>query len=253
MIIPLVRTSTGVPGLDRLIDGGFPAGRAILLRGHCGTGKTMFGLQFLMNGLEHGESGALVSVDQKPEHVIADAEQFGWDLGGAISARKMALLDAAPFFTATRRRGWGPPGVDARQVAADLIQQLRAIGAKRLVIDSLTSLVPMDMPPGDAQNHLRSIIQALEGSFGCTSVLTWRTHGADDALWSGHMAEYLSSGTIDLKLTPSGRSLVRSIVLRKMRATHLEPAEHPLALDDRTGLSIGQLSPSATVREFAAV
>jgi circadian clock protein KaiC len=251
--MPLPRTSTGVPGLDRLIDGGFPSRRAILLRGQPGTGKTTFGVQFLMDGIACEERGALVTVDEKPEHVIADADRVGWDVAGAIDAKNLSVLDASPFFTATRRRGWGPSGVDARQVSTDLIQQIRAIGAKRLVIDSLTSLVPMDMAPGDAQNHLRSIIQSLEGNFGCTTILTWRTHAADDPLWSGHMAEYLASGVMELRLSPSGRSLARSIVLRKMRATPFEPGEYPVTLDRWTGLSVGQPSATGTVRELAAI
>jgi len=251
--MPQPRTSTGIYGLDRLIDGGFPSQRAILLRGQPGTGKTMFGLQFLKEGLDNGDRGALVSVDEKPEHVIADAGSIGWDVTAAINARTMAVLDASPFFTATRRRGWGPAGVDARQVSTDLIQQIRAIGARRLVIDSLTSLIPMDMSLADAQNHLRSIIQSLEGNFGCTTVMTWRTQPADDPLWSGHMAEYLASGVLELKLSPSGRALTRSIVLRKLRATHFEPGEYPLVLDRWTGLSVGQPSAGGAVRELAAV
>src|SRR2546423_9786715 len=251
--MPLPRTSTGVAGLDGLIDGGFPSQRAILLRGQPVTGKTLFGLQFLMDGLECGERGALVSADEKPEHVIADADRFGWDVAGAIDARNLTVLDASPLFTATRRRGWGPAGVDARQVSTDLITELRALGARRLVIDSLTSLIPMDMTPGDAHNHLRSIIQAIEGNFGCTTLLMWRTQPADDPVWSGHVAEYLASGVVELKLSPSGRALTRSIVLRKLRATHFEPGEYPLTLDRWTGLSVGQPSTGATVRELAAV
>src|SRR2546429_9793190 len=63
----LDRVSSGVPGLDRLIEGGFPANRAVLLCGGTGTGKTTFGLQFLADGLRRGESGAFVSVDERSE------------------------------------------------------------------------------------------------------------------------------------------------------------------------------------------
>src|SRR2546423_10792035 len=160
--MPLPRTSTGVAGLDGLIDGGFPSQRAILLRGQPGTGKTLFGLQFLMDGLECGERGALVSADEKPEHVIADADRFGWDVAGAIDARNLTVLDASPLFTATRRRGWGPAGVDARQVSTDLITPVPAPGARRPLVDSLTPPIPLGMTPRDAPNHLRPILHASE-------------------------------------------------------------------------------------------
>src|SRR6266403_1631017 len=108
----VARERTGVPGLDRLIDGGFPLHRTILVRGRPGTGKTLFGVQFLVGGLTAGEKGALITADERPEHVISDAYAFGWDLQRAMDARELAILDASPYFSATRRRGWGPSGVD---------------------------------------------------------------------------------------------------------------------------------------------
>ena len=252
-MMPVRRTSTGIPGLDHLIEGGFPADRAILVRGRPGTGKTICGLQFLVEGLAAGEKGALVSVDEKPDHLIANASHFGWDLQGAIDSRNLALLDASPYFTATRRRGWGPSGVDARQLTADLIHQIRAIGAQRLVIDSLTSLVPMDMSRGDAHNYLRSLIQSFEDNFGCTCVLTWRVSSSDDPQGIGDAAEYLTSGVLDLNLTPAGRKLARTLVLRKMRGTNFEPAEYSLSIDRERGLALGRSGEPATVREFVAI
>src|SRR5918996_3925395 len=94
------RASSGVPGLDEMIDGGFPAHRAILIRGQIGTGKTTLATQFLVDGISRGEPGVLVSVDSKPRHVVEDAARFGWDLKGAASRRALAILDASPYFTA---------------------------------------------------------------------------------------------------------------------------------------------------------
>ena len=253
MLTQAPRTSTGIPGLDPLIEGGFPAHRAILLRGQSGTGKTIFGLQFLARGLAAGEKGAFISADQKPLHLIADASGFGWDLKGAMSRNDLTVLDAAPYFTATRRRGWGPSGVDARQLASDLTEQIRKFGARRLVIDSLTSLVPMDMTPGDAHNYLRSLIQSLEDNLGCTILFTWRGAAAADPQGIGDAAEYLSSGILELKLTPAGHRFARTLVVRKMRGTQLKPAEYPVRIDRDHALSVIAPIESASVRELAAV
>jgi len=68
-----------------------------------------------------------------------------------------------------------------------------------------------------------------------------------------HMAEYLASGVLELRLAPSGKALTRSLVLRKMRATPFEPGEYPVTLDQWSGLSVGQPSSTGNVREFAAV
>ena len=97
----LERASSGLPGLDDLIEGGFPANRVILVRGQAGTGKTTLGLQFLMEGVERREPGVLVSVDQKPQHVIEEAAQFGWDLAGASARGMLSVLDASRYFSAS--------------------------------------------------------------------------------------------------------------------------------------------------------
>ena len=59
------RCPTGIEGLDDLIDGGFPRGRVILLAGTCGTGKTTFAVQYLVNGItKYGENGIFVTLEQ---------------------------------------------------------------------------------------------------------------------------------------------------------------------------------------------
>src|SRR5215210_3235275 len=95
---PAGRTTTGIADLDALIEGGFPSNRAILLCGESGTGKTLFGLQFLLEGLAHGEHGAFLSVDQKPRHLVEDASRFEWDLQPALDSGALSILDASPYF-----------------------------------------------------------------------------------------------------------------------------------------------------------
>src|SRR5205085_5996299 len=139
----------GVPGLDPLIEGGLPANRAFVLCGSTGTGKTTFGLQFIAEGLRGGEHGAFVCTDEKPRHLLENATSLGLDLEGEMAQGKLEVLDAAPFFSATRNGSWTKSAADAREVASDLVQQVRGISARRLVIDSLTSIVPPDMTPGN--------------------------------------------------------------------------------------------------------
>ncbi len=72
---------TGIPGLDRIIGGGFPKGRTILVAGPAGAGKSTFGIQFLYHGiLTEGESGIFVSFDELPAHVREECLNYGWNL-----------------------------------------------------------------------------------------------------------------------------------------------------------------------------
>lgn len=235
---PSNRTSTGIPGLDPLIDGGFPANRAVILCGGTGTGKTTFALQFLAEGLERGEPGAFVSLDEKPIHLLEDAAALGRDLRPAADNGTLAVLDAAPYFTATRGGSWGRSNVvDARQVASDLAHQTRKINARRLVVDTLTSLVPPAMDRGQAQDYLRSLIQSLEDNLGCSILLTCRGTRLDPQA-TCDAARYLASGVIELRLARRDGELHRSLVVRKMRGASPDLSEHPLMLERGTGLSL---------------
>ena len=251
------RTVTGVPGLDSLLDGGFPANRSILVCGAPGTGKTLLGLQFLGEGLNRGEAGVFVCVDQKPRHLIEDAAAFGWNLQAQASRTTLAVLDASPYFTSTNARSWQRSGLDARQVASDLIQQVSTVKARRLVIDTITSLVPHDMERGHAQNYLRSLIQSLEDNLGCTVVLTCRALPGEDQ-GSCEAARYLVSGVIELSLRERGDTMQRMLTIHKMRRTPIEPSHYAFVVEPHRGLALAAAETSLddaneTALPFASV
>ena len=225
------RVTTGVPGLDALIGGGFPAHRVVLVYGDIGTGKTTFGLQFLMDGAARGEAGLLVSVDEKPRHVLEDARQFGWEIEAAIDQQLITVLEASPCFTAQRSRD----GLDARQVASDLTRQIRRLTARRVVIDGAASLVPDGAPAADIEDFLRSLVESLEDNLGCTTVLTARTTAGAHTSPAGPVAEQCASGVIALTLGPE-EGHGRSLRLRKMRGAPMALADQPFAIVDGRGL-----------------
>jgi len=225
------RVSSGVPGLDGMIDGGFPAHRAILIRGQIGTGKTTLATQFLVDGLRKGEPGLLVSVDSKPRHVVEDAGRFGWDLQEAASRKALAVLDASPYFTATRKNAM----VDPRQVASDLTQQVRTLKATRMAIDSLTSLLPPEGPPTALRDFLRSLFFSLEDNLGCTVLLTaWDSRDSPSQV--GNYAEYLASGVLELALVKVGDRFERRLFVRKMRGTATDLTERPFQIIAAQGI-----------------
>ena len=75
-----VRVPTGIEGLDELLQGGLLQGKSYLVSGEPGCGKTTFAAQFIMEGLRRGENGIYISIDEKPAHLVEDAEGLGWDL-----------------------------------------------------------------------------------------------------------------------------------------------------------------------------
>ncbi|HXG54249.1 MAG TPA: ATPase domain-containing protein [Vicinamibacterales bacterium] len=222
------RVSTGIPGLDTHLEGGLPRNRCVMVSGDTGTGKTTFGVQFLMEGIRNGEPGVLVSVDQKPQHVVEDAVGFGWNLADASERKQLALLNASPYFTASR----GKPGLDAPSVARDLAQQVRRMQAKRLVIDSLTSLVPLGATLEEAQGFLRALFFSLDDNLECTVVMTAHTSYAGEHAPAARLAEVFASGLFELKRSAQGRS----VTIHKMHGTSIEQLEHPLQIVRERGI-----------------
>jgi circadian clock protein KaiC len=241
----LDRTTTGIPGLDPILEGGFPANRAIVVCGGTGTGKTTFGLQFLAEGLRAGENGAFISVDEKPRHLLQNAASLGLDVDRL--GDRLTVLDAAPFFSATRSGSWTRSAVDAREVASDLVQQVRKVSARRLVIDTLTSLVPPDLTRGHAYDYLRSLIFSLEDNLGCTILLACRP-SRHDPQGATESAKCLASGVIDLRLVRRGSELTRMLLVRKMRGRELDLTEHPVSLTRGYGVSVTARMDAPDVR-----
>jgi circadian clock protein KaiC len=223
------RVATGVELLDAVLGGGIPPSRTVLVCGPAGTGKSTLALHFLGRGVQEGERGVLALVDSKPRHVMADARGLGFDLANWIERKQLLMLDASPFFsemhTETRR-------LDPRQVAGDLARQIKSFGARRLVIDPVTSLVPEDVE--SAPSFLRSVLFSLEDNLDCTTVLV-----APSSDLRTPMIEQLVSGIVDLGLRRDGNRLQRTLTVRKMRGTPVEPAELNFAIQQRAGIVKG--------------
>ncbi|MEW6040335.1 MAG: ATPase domain-containing protein [Elusimicrobiota bacterium] len=112
------RINSGIEGLDNLIGGGFQKDKLYLVSGEPGTGKTILGMKYILYGLENGENGLYITIDEKPAHLIEDAQSLGWDLQKFIDERKLKLFDASPLFTAIRLGK--EKEIDLRRILADL-------------------------------------------------------------------------------------------------------------------------------------
>ena len=236
--LALDRTTTGIGQLDSVLDGGFPRNRVILVCGAPGTGKTTFGIQFLLEGLARGDLGVFVSAEQSPARLLEDATRFEWNLQPAMARGVITLLDAAPFHAAARGSNGSYVPLDPGQVAGDLVLEITRIGARRLVIDSITSLVPPDLPRGATHDYLRSLIQALEDTAGCTTLLTCRGSSLDPQA-SCEAGRSFASGVIDLRLDYRESEFVRILRVCKMRGTAVHPSDFRFDMTSGWGLMFG--------------
>src|SRR3989338_3651057 len=125
-----IRVPTGIRGLDNLIEGGFEKNASILLVGSTGTGKTLFALQFLYEGaVKYNEPGVFITFEETRENIYEHALDFGWNFRKLEEENKFRLLTYKPRQVERLMREGG----------GTIRDTIRKMGAKRLVIDSISA------------------------------------------------------------------------------------------------------------------
>jgi len=206
---------SGIPGLDSLFQGGgFPKGRQILLTGPPGSGKTVLGLQFLINGaLNYNEPGIFVSFDDLPRHIRTDMKSFGWNIEQLEKEFDPPLLTLVDGFSArvgltTSEKFTIRANLDSLLMV--LTEILEETGATRVCIDSLSTLSTIVKDPVQVRKEILTM-GAILGEQGCTTMLT------SENSESG-VEEYSAQGLIRLSYDelPTGE-FRRLVLVQKMR------------------------------------
>ncbi len=91
------RLSTGSHTIDAMMDGGIYAGSVTMVTGISGTGKTVFGVQFLTSAIKAGHKTLLVSLDEHPRQLIRNASSLGFDLDGHVDAGELFIHYESPL------------------------------------------------------------------------------------------------------------------------------------------------------------
>jgi len=235
------RTPTGIPGLDKLLTGGLPKNRTILLSGGPGTGKTILSSQYIVNGiLDYEETGVYVSLDENKQHVFEEMLDFGWDFQDLENNKKLIFLEASPIRYLPAEIKVGKLTVGRKEFSmATLIEMIktsvREIGAKRIVVDPVTTLVFQYEGVAAQRNALVELMEALADT-GATCLITTelRRPGFERSL---DYEEYLAHGVILLQQLQVGKSLLRVIQVEKMRKTPLDNQPRPYRITD-TGIEV---------------
>jgi|GEM_PF-4941606 len=90
------KVKTGIYGFDLLSEGGLPKGRTTLVAGTAGSAKTIFGCQFLVEGIREGQNGVFVTFEESPKAIRKNMRGFGWDIEQWEAEKKWAFVDASP-------------------------------------------------------------------------------------------------------------------------------------------------------------
>lgn len=157
------RVATGVPGLDRMLGGGFWEGFATLVAGEIGTGKSTLVRQFIAHGVLNGESGLYVSLREDPQRILQSASTIGIDLKPALENGNLIIH-------------YVPGEIDPYKLFWEIKGLLEWRGKegrpiKRAAIDSLSDLAPTFPDPTYLPQYLQALVELFTLN-GVTSVIT---------------------------------------------------------------------------------
>lgn len=215
------RVSTGVQGLDDMLGGGLPQGRCVLVCGGPGSGKTIFGIQFLYTGVtKYDETGLYVTLDESPTKLKSDIAGFGWNLEKLENDGKLEIIDASPIRTLPAKVKVGNFSIrkkDFSMLSLNHIIKTKAqeIHAKRLVIDPITMFVLQYPDVSERRNALVDLFEGLM-DLGTTSLLMTELR-ANVLEREIQPEEFLSDGVIVFHNFVNGGRVVRAVQIEKMR------------------------------------
>ncbi|MBP1911379.1 RAD55 family ATPase [Thermococcus stetteri] len=206
------RISTGIEGFDPLIEGGLVKSKSYLITGPPGSGKTTFGIQFLVEGAKRGEKVVYISLIQDPEEVIKDYERFDPSVWNYVQKGNLILYDLG-------KEVWGPTAKPPQwsSIMVRIKDLVRESNINRLVIDPLTAIDFPTSDPAEKRAELATFLRTMS-ALGITSLLIAELTDLDRY----SEEHYLVDGVIMLHYYLEGNDMARAIQVLKMRRTRHE-------------------------------
>lgn len=221
------RISSGISNFDRLIEGGFEKSSANLIVGGSGSGKTIFSMQFLMEGVRNGENVLYITFEEKKNEFFRNMLDFGWKLDDAEKSGKFSFLEYSPEKVRIMLEEGGG------EVESIVLRKK----ITRIVIDSVTSFALLfedDLKKREAALSLFSMLR----KWGCTALLTYEEEPSRDNKLAPNTLGFESDSIIVIYFKRVGKERERYIEILKMRGTKHSREIYPLQIE-KNGVSVG--------------
>lgn len=229
----ITKVRTGIEGFDDISHGGIPYGRTTLVTGTSGTGKTLFGIQFLYNGItQFEEPGILVTFEESPADIIRNTAGFGWDLQALLDQGKLFILDASPDPEGYEISG----NFDLSALIERIQYAIKKYRAKRIAIDSVTAIIQQYDAAAVVRRELFRLTARLKQCAVTTIMTTERTDEYGPIARFG-VEEFVSDNVVILRNILEGEKRRRTIEILKLRGTSHMKGEYPFTMT-ADGISI---------------
>lgn len=225
------RVLTGIPGLDEMLQGGFPKGYTILVAGGPGSGKSTFAMQFLYKGLaDYKESGVYITLEEKPKDIIRNLSRYGWELSKvkliSMIPQKASIAENVKYITHFETAKpedniveFTPKRFSIDTVKDVITKEIKKTDAKRIVIDSLASLAAQINDIFEIRQEVLGLVNLLN-DLGCTALVLTEMPEGQSGISRFGVEEFMAQGVIALYNIKKGSERVRGLEVLKMRGTN---------------------------------
>lgn len=225
------KSPSGIAGFDEITGGGLPTGRPSLVCGGPGCGKTLFAMQFLVNGaVLFDEPGVFMSFEENVEELAANVASLGFDLADLIERQRIAMDTVVVERNEIEETG----EYDLEGLFVRLSYAISSIGAKRVVLDTIESLFSGLSNQAILRAELRRLFRWLKDQ-GVTVVITGEK--GDGTLTRQGLEEYVSDCVIFLDHRVNDQVSTRRLRIIKYRGSSHGTNEYPFVIDER-GLEV---------------
>ena len=227
----LRKEPTGIPGFDEITRGGLPSGRASLVCGSAGAGKTLFAMEFLVRGATiHNEPGVFMSFEESSEELATNVASLGFNLNQLIEDKKL-VLDYV-FIERSEIEETGEYDLEGLFLRLD--HAIDSIGAKRVVLDTLEALFSALPNEAIIRAELRRLFRWLKEK-GVTALITCER--GEGRLTRYGLEEYVADCVILLDHRVQNQISTRRMRIIKYRGTSHGTNEYPFMIDEK-GFSV---------------
>jgi circadian clock protein KaiC len=208
------KNPTGIPGFDSILEGGIPKGRAFLITGSTGTGKTVFANEFLYRGItKYNEHGVYVTFEEQPGDIIKNVRNFGWDFDILIKQKKLVFVDASPDRIPIEESG----KYDLSGLVERIKYAVRKVKAKRVSVDAMSMFFSRFSNKDAIRDVIYRLCDELK-NLGVTSFLTAEKAGDIGSSLSRYgVEEYVVNGVVELYLESGQQQFIRKMFIKKIR------------------------------------